>query len=202
MTAPTAEAEEHYRRGCQLLIEGSYAQSQAEFYKAIEACPDFHSAYLGLGQTFLFQRKPELSEAKKAFCRVIELRPKGGEGYHWLGTVQERSGATADAVTSYKRAVKLMPSDTRPLVALGACLIRSKRFGDAVMVLRRAVKLKPPYGEASAHLWLADALLGKGQKKAACEKWKLVLTLAAVYPEGDSAHKEARERLKQHCGST
>ena len=84
MTAPTAEAEEHYRRGCQLLIEGSYAQSQAEFYKAIEACPDFHSAYLGLGQTFLFQRKPELSEAKKAFCRVIELRPKGGEGYHWL----------------------------------------------------------------------------------------------------------------------
>ena len=159
MTAPTAEAEEHYCRGFQLLTEGSYAQSRAEFYKAIETCPDFHSAYLGLGQTFLFQRKPELPEAKQAFRRVIELRPKGGEGYYLLGTVQERSGATADAVASYKRAVKLMPSDTRPLVALGACLIRSKRFGDAVIYLRRAVKLKPPYGEASAHLWLAEALL-------------------------------------------
>jgi Tfp pilus assembly protein PilF len=197
----TAEAEEHCRRGFQLLTEGSYARSRDEFYQAIEVCPDFHSAYLGLGQTFLFQTKPDLPEAKRAFCRVIELRPKGGEGYHLLGTAQERSGATADAVHSYKRAVKLMPSDTRPLVALGACLIGSKRFGDAVMYLRRAVKLKPHYGEALAHLWLADALLGKGQKKAACEEWKLALTLPAVYPEHGKAHKEARERLKQHCGS-
>jgi len=201
MTAPNPEAEHHHRRGFQLLTEGSYTESRAEFLKAIEMCPDFPSAYLGLGQTFFFANKPDLEEARKAFGRVVELSPHLAEGYQWLGSVQARSGATKDAVASYGRAVTLAPSDARPLIALGACLIQIKRFGDAVTALRRAIKLKPHYGEASAHLWLADALLGSGEKKAACEEWKLVLTLPAVYPDHDSALKEAKARLKEHCGS-
>ena len=63
MTVPTAEAEEHYRSGFQLLTKGSYTRSRAEFYKAIEGFPDFHSAYLGLGQTFL--SKPSLTCQKQ-----------------------------------------------------------------------------------------------------------------------------------------
>ena len=48
MTAPNAEAEHHHRIGFQLLTEGSYTESRAEFFKAIGMCPDFPSAYLGL----------------------------------------------------------------------------------------------------------------------------------------------------------
>jgi len=84
---------------------------------------------------------------------------------------------------------------------LGVCLTRLKQFAAAIPHLRRAINLKPHYAEASAHLFLADALKGSGQIDAACREWKLVLEMPNEYPEYDSAKKEANQLLEQHCGS-
>lgn len=199
MSANPAEAEEHHRRGFQLLSEGSYQQARDQFLSAIYKNPEWASPYLGLGQTYFFQDKPDLKEATKAFRRVVELTPDWVEGYHWLGATQQREGRLEGAVSSYREAIRVAPSDTRPLIALGTCLTEMGKFAEAVGCLRRAVDLNPPYAAASAHLFLADALKGNGELEAACLEWRVVLDLSSRYPEYESAKKEAAKRLREHC---
>jgi Tfp pilus assembly protein PilF len=201
MNPLVAEAKEHQSEGFQLLAGGSYAKAREQFLKAIEKNPNWAPPHLGLGQTFFFQKKPDLTNAVQSFRRVVELSPEWVEGYHWLGVAQEKTGDLHDAVGSFEHAIRLAPSDTRPLICLGVCLTRLKQFAAAIPHLRRATNLKPHYAEASAHLFLADALKGSGQLDAACREWKLVLEMPIAYPEHDSAKKEARQLLEQHCGS-
>jgi protein O-GlcNAc transferase len=198
MSQLVAESEEHHRRGFQLLSEGSYAKAREQFVKAIEGNPNWASSHLGLGQTFFFQKNSNLKEATKAFRRVVELKPEWVEGYHWLGSAQQKSGALEEAVKCYREAIRIAPSDTRPLISLGVCLTQLKRFTDAVGCLRHAMSLKPAYALASAHLFLADALCASGQIDAACKEWRLVLDLPSEYPEHNSAKKEATQRLTEY----
>jgi len=200
MNLLAAEAKEHHNEGFQLLARGSYAKARKQFLKAIEKNPGWAPPYLGLGQTFFFQGEPHLTDAIQAFRRVVELSPEWVEGYHWLGVAQEENGDLPDAVRSFEQAIRCAPSDTRPIVSLGVCLTRLKQFAAAIAHLRRAINLKPYYGEASAHLFLADALKGDGQMAGACKEWNLVLEMPSEYPEYDSAKREARRLLEHHCG--
>ena len=202
MSPLTAESQKHHRRGFQLLTENSFQEARDQFLRAIEKAPDWASPYLGLGQTFFFQDPPDLKEAMKAFRRVVELNSDWVEGYHWLGSAQEKSGELEKAVESYRAAIRIAPSDTRPLISLGVCLTQLGQFAEAVGCLRRAIDLKPHYAEASAHLFLADALRSSRQMEAACKEWRLVLDLPPAYPEHNSAKEEATKRLKEHCRST
>jgi len=110
MNPSTAESEEHHRRGFQLLSESSYPEAREQFLKAIEENPNWAAPHLGLGQTYFFQKNPDLKEATKAFRRVVELKPEWVEGYHWLGSAQEKSGALEEAVTSYREAIRIAPT--------------------------------------------------------------------------------------------
>lgn len=197
-----AESEEHHRRGFQLLGEGLYIEAREQFLKAIEKNPDWASPRLGLGQTFFFQKEPDLKEAMKAFRSVVELKPEWVEGYNWLGSVQQKNGALEKAVKCYRRAIGIDPTDTRLLISLGVCLTQLNQFTEAIESLRRAIALKPAYAVASAHLFLADALVASGQIDAACKEWRLVLELPSVYPEHNSAREEAARFLKENCNSS
>jgi tetratricopeptide (TPR) repeat protein len=106
------------------------------------------------------------------------------------------------AVQSFEQAIRLAPSDTRPLISLGVCLTSLKQHAAAIPHLRRAIDLKPHYAEASAHLFLAEALKESGQIDAVCKESKLVLEMPTEYPEYDSAKKEAGQLLEQHCAWT
>jgi TolA-binding protein len=75
------------------------------------------------------------------------------------------------------------------------------QFAAAIPHLRRAIDLKPRYAEASAHLFLADALKGTGQIDEACREWKLVLQMPSEYPEYESAQTQAKQSFEQYCGS-
>ena len=118
-----------------------------------------------------------------------------------MGTAQEQNGELNHAAQSFERAIRLAPSDTRPLVSLGVCLTRLKQYTLAISHLRRAIELKPHYAEASAHLFLADALKESGQIDAACKEWQMVLKMPTEYPECDEAKKEANKLLERHCAS-
>jgi len=193
------EAGEYQKRGFQLLTAGSYAKAREQFLKAIEVNPNWAPPHLGLGQTNLFEKKPDVTKAIESFRRVVDLSPEWVEGYHWLGVAQEKRGELDEAVVSFEHAIRLAPADVRPLISLGVCLTRLNRFSTAISHLRRAIDLKPHYGETSAHLFLADALIGNGQTEEACNEWKLVLEMPSEYPEYDSAKRQARQSLEQHC---
>ena len=72
-----AEAKEHHSEGFQLLAAGSYAKAREQFLKAIEKNPNWAAPHLGLGQTFFFEKKPNLTRAVQSFRRVVELSPSG-----------------------------------------------------------------------------------------------------------------------------
>ena len=193
-----AEAERLNGAAFQLFVAGSYQKAREGYLNAVEKAPNWERPYLGLGQTYFFEAKPNLPEALKCFRRVVELSPEWPEGHHWLGTVQEKNGELEDAVKSFEQASRLAPSDTRPLISLGVCLTRLKRYDDAIRHLRHGIELKPHYGEASAHLFLADALIQSGQTDAACSEWKFIAQLPPTYPEYKSASKEAKKLLEIH----
>jgi superkiller protein 3 len=195
-TAPTLEAKEHLALGRELLAGGSCARARKHFRKAIQLCPHDPQLHLALGQSFFFQKKPDLAEA--AFHRVVDLSPDWGEGHQWLGTAQEKQGKLPEAVAAFKRAIILAPDDTRPRITLGVCLTRLKEFDAAIMHLRQGIAMKPHYAEASAHLFLADALRQSGQIDAAREEWRLILDMPSEYPDYENPHKEARQLLKKY----
>jgi len=201
MSTNLAEAQEHHRRGFQLQAEGLYQEARDHFLSAIEKSPEWASPHLGLGQTYFFQNEQDLSKAAKSFLRVVELKPDWVEGYHWLGAAQQKAGSSEDAVKSYRAAIRIAPSDPRPLIALGVCLTEMSQYTEAIDCLRRAIALNPPYALASAHLFLADALKAKGELDAACEEWRLVVSLPPGYPD-ESAKKEAEKRLAENCGDS
>jgi tetratricopeptide (TPR) repeat protein len=195
---PAVEAKKQLELGWQLFISGSYARAREYFLKAIQICPDDAQLHLLLGQSFFFQRRPNLAEAVRGFRRVVDLRPDWGEGHYWLGTVQEKKGQLREAVASFERAIGVAPDDTRPRIMIGVCLTRLKDYTAAVTHLREGIALKPHYGEASAHLLLADALRRNGQVDAAREEWRLILQMPEEYPDHGNPHKEARQLLKKY----
>ena len=60
---PEMKAKEQLDLGRQLLASGSCARARKHFRKAIQICPDDAQLYLVLGQSFFFQKKPNLEEA-------------------------------------------------------------------------------------------------------------------------------------------
>jgi tetratricopeptide (TPR) repeat protein len=197
-TALSDEAREHYALGQRLVAAGSYPRAQEHFVKAIRICPDVVSLHMALGKAFLFQKKPDLPKALRAFLRAVDLNPDRAEGYHWLGMAQEQKGELFDAVASFERAIHLAADDTRSLISLGGCLNRLGKFDAAIQKLRRAIESKPRYGEASARLFLADALRRSGNTEAACDEWKLILEMPWEYLEYDQAGNEAKQLLKKY----
>jgi Flp pilus assembly protein TadD len=194
------EAKEQLELGRRLLASGSCVRARKHFRKAIQICPDDVQLYLVLGQSFFFQKKPNLEEAIRAFRRVVGLSPDWSEGHHWLGTAQEQQGELQEAVGSFERAISLAPDDTRPQISLGVCLTRLKNYAGAITHLRQGIALKPHYAEASTHLFLADALRQNGQIDAAREEWRLILSMPSEYPDYEHPAKEARQLLKKYGG--
>jgi Flp pilus assembly protein TadD len=197
---PEMKAKEQLDLGRQLLASGSCARARKHFRKAIQICPDDAQLYLVLGQSFFFQKKPNLEEAIRAFRRVVDLSPDWGEGHNWLGTAQDQEGKLQEAVDSFERAISLAPDDTRPRISLGVCLTRLKNYAAAITHLRQGIALKPNYAEASAHLFLADALRQSGQIDAAREEWRQILNMPSEYPDYEHPAKEARQLLKKYGG--
>src|SRR5262249_7774669 len=105
------EAERLNGEAFQLFIAGSHGEARERYLNAIEKAPNWAPPYLGLGQTYFFEGKPNLPEALKCFRRVVELSPEWPEGHQWLGSVQEKNGDLEEAVKSFERASRLAPSD-------------------------------------------------------------------------------------------
>jgi tetratricopeptide (TPR) repeat protein len=193
----TDPARQQYQLGYQFLIEQDWPRALKHFRKAVALSPDTGSYHWGLGSAYFHQAKPDLPAAILEFEIVTKLKPDWSEGYYCLALAREASGALKEAVPVFERAIQLAPEDSRIPTALGVCLTKLKDYKRAIQQLRRGIQLKPHYGEASAHLFLADALLLSGQSTEARKEWKFVLTLPEMYPEHGEAAKEARRKLEE-----
>lgn len=160
--------------------------------------PTAANYHLGLGECYFFQEPPDYPAAIAEFKRAVELKPSWADGYLWLANAMMENGEAEAAVSYYERAGEFAPDDPRPAISLGRCFAKLKRYDDAIRMFRRGIELKPHYGKASAHLFLAEALLACRAIDQARREWEVVLTLKPMYPEHESAADTAREMLAKH----
>lgn len=194
---PKDLSQEHCRIGFDHVVWGNTAEALKEFQTALEIWPDNPQAHCQIGQIHLSSRKPNLSEALKEFETVTRLAPDWGEGHLCCGNALDEMGRGSEAESFYKEAARLMPADARPHTSLAICLVKLGRFSDAITFFRRGIALKPHYGEISARMMLADALLQNGQTTEAISEWEIVSNMKAVWDYEEGEPERAKKLMTQ-----
>jgi tetratricopeptide (TPR) repeat protein len=100
-----ADAEEHHRKGRDLLQKGQYRAAINELTDAIAAKPDLPLAWNARGYAFLLLR--DYKNAIKNFDWAIELNPKYANAYHNRSIARKAAGDTEGAAADEKRAKQL-----------------------------------------------------------------------------------------------
>jgi tetratricopeptide (TPR) repeat protein len=142
-----------------------FTDAESAFRKVLEAAPDSHQAWWGLGAVFASSGRA--GEAEDAFLRSLKIRPEYG-GSHWaLGQLQERRGDLPAALASYKRAAEYEPGNAAAWASLGNLAHRMLDFRESAVAFRRLADS----GKAGAPVYvsLGEALLRTGQIEAARE---------------------------------
>lgn len=154
--------------------------------------------HLSRGHAYFFDEPRDVEAAAQEFRRVVELAPSWDEGYGWLSAALHELGQIDEAISARHEAMRLAPQNARHPTSLGIILMQKHEYPASIEMLRKGILLKPHYGEADAHLFLAEALVANGQTEEACRECQLVLTIEPMYPSYKKPHREARRLLKKH----
>ena len=143
----------------ELMKQGKYEASVAEWKKAVALEPGEALAYSNLG-TSLGRMGREL-EAISQFERALELSPEYPEAHNNLGAALIRSNRIGDAIHHFETAIQLSPKYGTAFGNLGSALIRQGRVAQAIPVLEKAVEYEPQV--IDSHYNLAIARMRQGQ---------------------------------------
>jgi tetratricopeptide (TPR) repeat protein len=110
---------------------GRTEEGLTEIIRALEQDPVSSSINSSLGWRLHWARRYD--QAIEQLRRTLEMDPKYGGAYLYLGEVYVQKGIYAEAITALKRAVEL--SRDRALVALGYCYAVSGQRSEAEQVL-------------------------------------------------------------------
>jgi tetratricopeptide (TPR) repeat protein len=193
------QAAAHFKRGDELAwIESSETAALKEYRSALELFPAYPEAHWRIGQIHFFAASPRLEDALQAFQDVIRIAPDWSEGHFWVANTLREMGRLEEAIKEYEEAIRLGPTDPRHHISYGNSLSQMGRHEEAVAALRRGVQLKPHYGEASARMFLADALKATGQLQAAMQEWRFVASMKVVSYFEEGEPERARALLRQY----
>jgi Tfp pilus assembly protein PilF len=88
-----------------------------------------------------------LSEARKAFERVIDLDPRNARAENNLGLILESNAQPLAAIEAFQKAIGWQENEPnqneQPYVNLGSVLIEQGRIKEAIGPLEKSVKLAP-----------------------------------------------------------
>ena len=210
------EAYDHALKGQQLLLSfkrEDHEAAKAMFQKALEADPEYASAYVGLAfanfQSWAlgWSRSQEtLEEARRLVDRALAIDPNHVEASVLLGRIHVWSGRHAEALRLAQKTLGTAPNNPNALAFMGHALTVEGRPEEALGYLERAIRLNPtPPVWYSFHL--GHALLQLGRLDKAIENFEKVLErnegftpaywfLIAAYLEQGSPDK-ARETIER-----
>jgi Flp pilus assembly protein TadD len=155
-------------------------------------------AKLEEGQSSFFSKPPDLVRAISSFQETTVLAPDWAEGFLWLGAALLDDSRFPEAEENYFRAISLDAVDSRPHLHLGGAYERQGRLEDAVRCFRDGLALNPYYGNADAHMMLADVLKRLGRVDEAVREWQAVSQMEPMYPSYEWPIEEAKRELLSH----
>jgi len=173
---------------------------QEAIAQATEAgCTDVAAqAHWQLGQIHFFAKTPDLSAALESFSAATRLAPDWAEAHLWEANTLADLDRPEEAALAYLEAVRRDPADPRIHISLGRCLAEMGRYDDAIAAYREGIRRKPDYGEISARMMLADALMESGDTTGAITEWKSVLRQKGTAEDEEEEQALARTLLAQH----
>ena len=171
------------------------AEAEAALVRALHLNPDDAHALNLLG-TLLQSLPGRWAEARTAYRAAIAARPRHGDAYHNLGTVEQRLGRLDEARAMYGGALALAPSVANVYISLASLATRA----ESLPLLRQAIALQPTDPEGYRRLSAALAPMPLGASAPPPEADVLeaieVLSSAATFSPSDARLYEQRGKLR------
>lgn len=130
------KSENYFRKARQLQEQGKREEAIATYQEVIKLNPDFHPAYINLGETLSEQGK--LDEAISCYRHALKLRPND---IHYYRNLQQ-------LLINYYRNLDELPKKVEDYCSLGKNLISQKKWEDAIACFLLALQIKPSYRDA------------------------------------------------------
>ena len=115
-------------------------------------------------------KKGDWNGARDAFEGAVKKNPKQADAHFYLGVVMEKTGDKASAEKHYKDALALDPNLEEATVNLTAFYIDDKKWDQAIDLAQKSLKKNDK--NASMHLSLVVALVGKGDQDGATKEFE------------------------------
>jgi len=179
-------------QGNRLLAYGHLEAAIAAYQQAISRFPDFISAWLNLGTSYLMRNKPyDRYEALKAAKQVLRIDPEHWYARQILAEIYLNQGKLEEAEGELQKAMSLEGAKPSLLHALGIVRSAQGKANSAISLFRRAIALKsnlPIIGEP--WLSLGCELQKRGQYEDAISAYQQAVTITPTLwpPWGNLIH--------------
>ena len=170
-----ADAESHYRLGCNLQERNKHYLAVVEFKTAVEKDPTNVAAYNGMGVSL--DALGDYANAVTAYSEALKVEQNLDYVHNNLGYSYLLQGQSDLAIESFKRAVALDAKNQRYRNNLGLAFAKSGKYDNAF------AEFKAAGGEADAHLNIARLYYRNGLFKEA----KVHFAQASVMRPSDAA---------------
>jgi tetratricopeptide (TPR) repeat protein len=147
--------------------------------------PASFEGWKSLGACYV--RMDQLSEAKRAYEKALDLNKKDASTLYNYALCAERFGNFLFAIQEYEHVIALDPNHWRALENIGRLYHRALRAEKALEYFDRALKVEP--GNANLHLERANVLVTLKRTPEAKLELKEFVRLAPVDPRAEQARK-------------
>ena len=178
------DAYDLYLRGRQALRGPNSVKAPQEaidlFQQAIQKDPGFALAYTGVADASLamyVNTKDSFwsQKAVGAAQRAEQLKDSLPEVHFALGSVYQRTGKNAEAISELKRGLQLAPNSDGGYRLLGNAYLESGEKDQAIAAYKKGIEVNPYY--PALHIDLGRAYFSMGQNEKAVEELKKVTEL-------------------------
>ncbi len=148
--------------GIGLLLQGDLKGAEYAFQKTIACDPAYSDGYLNTARALI--QEGEVDRAQPFVQKAIQLNPKAGRNYYFLGLIQKTRGDYDAALASFETTAGMFPRDRVVLDQIGRIYFLERKYPQAVHVLHRVLGVDPEDLQCHYNLMLALRALGRNQE--------------------------------------
>lgn len=145
------DATHHFERGETLAGQGQFREAAAAYRDAVQARPEFPSAYFRLGVAL--RAAGDLSAASEAFAEAAAQDPAHPDARYELANIYRDLRRLSDAAREMQAVIAAQPDNAKALSALGVIYMDAGRAADALLLFEQAMQKDPRRVNAATN-WL------------------------------------------------
>jgi tetratricopeptide (TPR) repeat protein len=174
-------------RGVAQLDAGDGGKALGSFEAALLQKPGDRQAqyYIALCRN----RMGRYAEAAETLRSIVSAAPEYKNVRCELGIALFGLGYYQGGLVELAEAERMAPRDPVPVYYRGRCLLQEGRYDDAIAAFESARRLDPYYDDVGRY-YAAVALLGKGEARAALDRFRDVAALPDASPQVVAAARE------------